>query len=222
MRTVKLPVQKRTEGVSAKEMRANREIPAVIYGAGKENMHLSMDYQTFRRAFNEAGKSVIIDMEVDGTDPRKALVHNVQYDPVTDEIAHVDFVYVDMKQPIHATIPLEFVGIAPAVKDLAGILDIKRHNIEVKCLPGDLVSHIDVDISVLEDFSVVLHVKDLNVPENMEVLHEEEDAVVTVVPPRVEEEEPKEAVEGEEGEEGVEGEEGEEGEKKEDGEEKVE
>lgn len=188
METVALHTERRSKGSKANKLRWDRKIPAVLYGHGRDTVHLQIDYQTFRRAYNKAGMSTIIDMDIAGENHEKVLVQEVQYDPVTDETIHVDFVFVRMDEKISTRIPLEFVGQAPAVKEMAGVLDIKKHDIEVKCLPEDLISSIQVDISPLVDFNVVIHVSDINVPERIEVLHEPEQAIVTVIPPRVEEE----------------------------------
>lgn len=197
METVALPVERRNQEATAKQLRWENKIPAVLYGHGKENLHLQIDYQTFRRAFNQAGQSTIIDMAISGQPNEKVLVQDIQYHPVTDEITHVDFVFVRMDEKITTNIPLEFVGQSQAIKEMAGMLDIKKHEIEVKCLPGALVSLIEVDISSLVDFNAVIHVADLSIPEGIEVLHESEEAIVTVIPPRVEEQDAAPVAEGE-------------------------
>lgn len=186
METVPLHAEVRDKKASLRELRSNRLIPAVLYGHSRENVLLQLDYQTFRKALIKAGGSTIIDLDYDDK-ADKALVYHVQRDPVTDEIIHVDFKFVRMDEAITTKIPLEFIGVSPAVKDLAGLLDHKKTEIEVKCLPADLISSIQVDISCLTDFNAVIHVKDLNVPEKIEVLHDPLETIATVLPPRVEE-----------------------------------
>ena len=203
---------------SAKELRADRKIPAVYYGKGQKNLHLELDYQTFRKLFAQAGESTIIDLQVEGEkEPFKVLVQEVQYDPVKDTFSHVDFIHVVMTEAITTKVPLEFVGTALGVKDLGGNLTVSKNELEIKCLPLDLPHSIEVDISGLIDFSVVIHVKDVIVPDKVTVLDDIEGTVVSVSAPREEKEEELEEEE-EEGEEGAEAEEGEE--KKEDGDKK--
>ncbi len=220
---VQVAADKRDTALKPKQLRSNSLLPAEFYGGGKKNLSLQMDYQSFRHAYQKSGESTVIELTVEGQkEPLTVLVHQIQYDPATGKMMHVDFINVRMDQEVHTNIPLEFVGVSPAVKDLSGMLMTNISELEVKCLPKYLVHSIEVDISGLEDFNAVIHVSDLIIPENIEVVTDPERSVVTVMAPREEEEEPEteeEGVEGEEGEEGEEGAEGEEGseEKKEEG-----
>lgn len=223
MDTYKLEVEARDTSVAAKNLRAEDKLPAVLYGEGIKNVDFQMDYQTFRRIYREAGGNTVIDLAVGGKS-FKVLVQHVDFDPVTDKMIHVDFINVRMDKEITAKVPLEFVGQAPAVANLDGILMHAREEVEVKCLPGDLIHSIEVDVSSLEDFNTSITVGDLSVPEGVEILDDPEQPVASVSAPREEEEEEVVPAEGEEGEEGeAEGEaEGEGGEEKEEGGEKKE
>lgn len=211
MKTVKLEVQSRDKGSSAKELRRQKLIPAVFYGQGEESVPIQMDYQTFRRVYLQTGSSQLIDLTVDGKEMRKVLVHDMQLHPLAGTINHVDFLMVNLKEAITAYIPVEFMGDAPAVKDHGGILNTVKTELHVKCLPLDLPHDLSVDISVLKELNDSLHVSDVTLPEGVEVLDGEDEVVVIVNPPRIEEEpEPTEGEEGAEGTEGAEGAEGEE------------
>ncbi len=188
MDTIELEAQTRDKGAKSKDLLKEKFIPAEYYGRGVENKSLQMDYQTFRRAFNKAGTNTIIDLKIDGK-AHKVLVHDVQYNPVADTFTHVDFINVKMDQEIHTKIPLEFVGTSIAVKDFSGTLMSHLEEVEVKCLPKDLVHSIEVSIEPLVDFHTNIRVKDLIVPPGMTILNEPEDVVVTAMAPRVEEEE---------------------------------
>lgn len=214
MDTVELEVQSRSKGVKVGDLRAKNLIPAEYYGKGVENKSLQMDYQSFRRVFRTAGGNTIITLKVDGKDELNVLAHQVQLDPITDSIRHVDFSNVRMGEAIQTKTPLEFIGVAPAVKELSGTLMTNLTEVEIKCLPRDLIRNIEVSIEGLAEFSDYIRVKDLIVPDTIEILNDPEAVVANVIAPREEEEEPvvEEGVEGEEGEEGVEGEEGAEGE----------
>jgi large subunit ribosomal protein L25 len=206
---VPLTVQKREISKNAKRLRKDGVIVGVLYGHEVENTPIQADYQTFRRAFEKATYSTIINLEVEGnTVP--VLVQSVQYDPVYDTYTHVDFHAINMKKPITTNIPLNFIGDSQAVKE-GGLLNIARNELNVTCLPGDLVHSIDVDITPLVDFNVTIYIQDIQIPENITLNDALEESVASVSLPRVEEEDPEE-MEGGEGEEGVEGEEGEEGE----------
>jgi large subunit ribosomal protein L25 len=188
METVQLTVQKRNPRHRAQYLRSTGKIPAVFYGSGVTNLSLEMDYQTFRKIFRSAGENTILDLNVEGEGNWKTLIHDVQYDPLTDNIRHVDFINVRMDQEVHTRIPLNFVGAAPAVKNLGGILNTPVLDVEVKCLPQYLVHSLTVDVGSIEDFHIVIHVKDLVVPEGITVLTNPDQTVATVNPPRAEEE----------------------------------
>lgn len=185
-----LDVQSRDKNMKAKELLAANIIPIEFYGRGVKNKSLQVDYQTFRKLFRVTGTNMIVELNVDGSEKINALVQDVVYNPATDSITHVDFINVKMGEAIHTHIPLELVGVAPAVKELSGMLMHHLNEIEVKCLPKDLVHTIEVNIDSLIDFNTYIRVKDLVVPSTLEVLNDPEDVVVTVVAPRVEEEEP--------------------------------
>lgn len=216
MKTVTLEVQKRDSNLSPRELRRQNIIPAVFYGQGEASVPVQMDYQTFRRAYMKTGSSALIDLQVDGVGSKKVLVHDLQFNPLSGTIEHVDFLMVNLKEAITAYVPVEIVGDAPAVKDLGGILNTVKTELHVKCLPLELPHEIKVDISDLKELHASIHVRDLTAIEGVEFLDGEDETVVIVNAPRVEEE-----PEPTEGEEGVEGEAGEaesaEGEEKEGG-----
>jgi len=212
MDKVKLDVQTRDLAASLRGLREGKLIPAVFYGKGEKNIPLQVDYQTFRRLYMKSG-SQLIDLVIDGQTNKKALVHQLQYDPLSGKIKHIDFLRVSLKETITTEVPVEIIGVAPAVKDLGGIMNVVKDNIAIKCLPTDIPKQIEVDVTKLIEFNDSIHVSELAIPEGVEVLDVPEDVVVIVNPPTIEKE--PEPVEGEEGAEGVEGEVGAEGEGKE-------
>lgn len=190
METVQLNVTKRDPNVKAKDCRKQGKITAEYYGKGIENQSFMIDYQTFRKVYVKAGRSTVLDLMVDGSDkPIHALVHEVDYDPVSDQYMHIDFVHVDLDKEVETKIPLVFVGVPLAVKDLHGTLTTALEAIEVRCLARDLIHSIEVDVSPLVLFSDVIRVKDLKVPSNMRVMNDLEATVATVAPPKEEKEE---------------------------------
>lgn len=214
MDIVKLELSTRDLSVSAKHSLANKLVPCVLYGRDiEENKHFVVDYQTFRRAYNKAGSNTIVELDVDGGKEKyNVLIHDVDLNPVTDEFRHVDFVSVVMGQEIHTNIPLEFVGSAPAVREQAGVFNAQLNEVEVKCLPKDLVHTIEVNIEVLVDFNTAIRISDLVLPQGITVMNNPDDVVAAVMAPRVEEAETTTSVESEEGgEEKIQGEEKSEG-----------
>jgi len=214
MDSVALDVQIRDKTQKAKKLLAEGLIPLEFYGKGVENHSLQVDYQTFRRTFIKAGQNTIIQLKIEGKDQHDVLVHDITYNPVTDLITHVDFINIEKGKEITTKVPLEFVGMSLAVKDEGGTLMTHLTEVEIKCLPKDLIHVIEVSIDSLVDFNSFIRIKDLIVPDTITITNELEDLVVTAVPPaKIEEELPVETEE--EGEEGAEGEapaeEGEEG-----------
>ena len=209
-----------------KVVRAENKIPAVIYGNDFKNLSIAVDGLVFKKLFADAGESSLIDLKIDEQPAVKVLVHDHQINPVDGSIIHIDFYKVNMKEKIKTAIPIKEFGISPAILDLEGTLVTNRDEVEVECLPADLIPEIEVDLSVLKTFDDVIKVSDLKVPAGIEILDDPEEVVFLVQPPRSDEElaeleeevkEDVEAVEVEgekpkEGEEAVEGEEAAEGE----------
>jgi large subunit ribosomal protein L25 len=199
-----LPASIRDLKSKARDLRAARKIPAEYYGKSKENLHLSFDYQTFRKLFKEAGTSSIVNLAVEGeTEPREVLIHKIDYNPLTDAFLHVDLKQIERGKKITTKVPIVLVGESPAVKNLGGILTHGKTEIEIKCLPRDLIKEIEFDISILAEIGANVRVKDLNIDEiKHEILEEAETMVISIIAPKTTEEvEAEENAEKEEGDE---------------------
>ena len=189
MKTILLEAKKRKElGKKAKIIRNQGFIPGVIYGYKTNNTPLAVAKNDFRYAFDEAGTSAIVDLRIDNEPIQKVLIHEPQVDPVTNEPIHVDFYKVRMDQKIKTEIPLIFVGEPAAVKELEGSLVTNKDHVEIECLPNDLIQEIKVDISPLKTFEDAIQIKDLEVPETITVLNDQEETIALVEKPRSEEE----------------------------------
>jgi len=189
METVKLSAKKRDMSVKAKDYRKQDKITGEYYGKGVTNLSIAMDYQEFKKVYKQAGKSTVLNLEIEGEKPTYALVQEVDYNPVTDDFLHIDFIHVDLDKEVTTKIPYVFVGVSPAVKDLHGTLNLGVDSLEVKCLAKDLVHSIEVDISSLVDFNSVLHVSDVKVPAGLTVVSSPMMVVATVTPVREDKEE---------------------------------
>ncbi|MFA4931226.1 MAG: 50S ribosomal protein L25 [Patescibacteria group bacterium] len=172
----------------AKVLRQQGLLPAVVYGADQENIHVTVEKNNFIRLYREAGANTIVRLNVEGKGEENVLIHEVDYNPVTDEVSAIDFIRIKMDEKITAKIPLEFIGQSKAVKDLAGIFIANIDELEVTCLPADLPKVFEVDITSLETFDDAIYVKDLVVKAGVEIEREADDVIATVVPPRSEEE----------------------------------
>lgn len=175
-------------GKRVKVLRGKNEIPAVLYGRKFPSIALTLPKSELLKVIGIAGESTIINLDVVDKEKYKALIRGVQKDPISDNILHVDFYKIDMKQEIQTEIPLRFTGFAPAVEELEGNFITNKDSIKVECLPDKLVGEIEVDISVLKTFEDLIHVTDLTIPEGIKVLEEPDDIVAQVTPPLSEEE----------------------------------
>jgi large subunit ribosomal protein L25 len=174
----------RTErGRSTSVLREAGQSPAVMYGFGTEPMNITVDRNAFLKAYAAAGTSTVVDLSIEGT-VHSVMITEVQRNPVTDFVTHVDFRRIDMSQKIEAKIPLVLIGESMAVKGLGGTLIQSLEEVEVLSLPNALVHEIEVDISGLKTFDDVIRVSDIVVPAGIEVKSEGDVAVASVQPPR--------------------------------------
>ncbi|BFD24974.1 MAG: 50S ribosomal protein L25 [Candidatus Parcubacteria bacterium] len=162
-------------------------VPAILYGREVENVSLKIKRTDLDRLVKEAGESNLIDLSY-GDANVKVLIKESQRHPVSNLLQHVDFFQVNMKEKINTEIPLEFVGESRAIRELSGSLIRNVNALEIECLPKDLVDHIDVDISVLDNFEDEIKVSDIKIPATWDLLSDPDVIVASVIPPRVEEE----------------------------------
>ena len=178
-------------------------IPAIVYNKGKKGKNLAINYIQFEKVYKEAGESSLVDLILDDNETKKVLIHDIQFEPVKNKILHVDFYEIDLKKKVTAPLVIELTGEAPIVKSEGGIVIKHLDELEIECLPTDLIKEYKVDISGLTEFSSAIHVKDLKISDKIIILNDLEDVVVNVSEPRKEEEAPvAETTEGEEGAEG--------------------
>jgi len=191
---LELQVEKRTViGKQVKQLRRQGIIPAVLYGPRIESVPIQADARELRRILMQSGMNRLIALKIDGeSKPRMALVREVQRDPVTREVLHVDFYEVVMTEKVRADVALVLVGESPAVEQGKGVLLHGISTVEIECLPGDLIQSIEVDISGLAEIDQAIFVKDLVVPEAVQVLTDGDELVVKVEPVTLAEEEEEE------------------------------
>ena len=157
-----------------------------------------LDYKKFLDVYREVGKSSLFDLEIEDFEKDKifpVIIKEVQTDPLTDKIIHVDFYQVPLTEKIEVSVPLVFTGEAPAVKNLGGTLVKNLQELEIKALPNQIPKHLEVDISKLATFEDEILVRDIKIPEGIEVMRELSDIVAFVSSPEEIEEELKEPIE---------------------------
>jgi large subunit ribosomal protein L25 len=144
----------------ARRLRASGRVPAVVYGAKKPTVAVSVDPKQISRILHsESGHNTIFDLQLDG-DKARVMIVDWQYDPLKDKLLHIDLKRIAMDERIKVEVPIHLVGEAEGVKQQGGILDQVLREVEIECLPGDIPSHIDADVTHLV-FGTVLRVADL-------------------------------------------------------------
>jgi large subunit ribosomal protein L25 len=200
MEEVVLKAQKRDViGKQVKALRRAGRLPAVLYGRKFSPIAVTFDFKETSRIMPHVTSSQLVIIELEG-EQHHALVRERQLHPVLGSLLHVDFNVVSMTEKLRANVSIHLVGESPAVKDYNGILVTALEELEVECLPSYLPERVDVDISVLKEIGDVIHVSDLRLAEQIEVLTDSSELVVLVTAPEAEEVEEAE-VEAEAGEE---------------------
>jgi len=169
----------------ARKARAAGQIPGVIYGRGESPVAVAVDGREFETALrSHKGANAIVNLNVSGKD-LTALIRDVQYDPLSRAIMHLDFQRISLTEQIEVEVPVHFVGMPIGVKDSGGILEHLVRTLEVKCLPTAIPSRIDVDVTAL-NVGENLHVRDIKV-EGFTITTDGDVTVAAVVAPAAEE-----------------------------------
>lgn len=188
MESITLSATKRDErGKENNQLRRDGKVPAIVYGHNQEPISIVLERKAFDRAYKAGGENTIITLNVDGVGEVKTLIKDVFRDPVADTASHVDFMKINLKEKLETAIPVEIVGESPAVKNLGGVLIHNMTELQVRCLPTDLVHSFQVDISSLIEFGDMVLVSQIKVPNGIELLTEPENPVVSVSAPKAEE-----------------------------------
>ena len=146
---------------AARRVRAAGQIPAVVYGAGQESVAVSVDPKVITRILHsDSGHNTIFDLDVTGKGSVKAMIVDWQNEPLKGHLLHIDLKRIAMDKAMRVSVPVQLVGVPTGVKTQGGILDHVLREVEIECLPGDIPSHLDVDVSALE-FGQGVHVSDL-------------------------------------------------------------
>jgi large subunit ribosomal protein L25 len=196
-------------GKKVSNLRREGVLPAVVYGAQKESQNIQLDAREFDVLMRHAARNTLVDLKIGKAKATPVLLHHIHEHPVKRNPMHIDFLVVSMTEAITVDVPVNYMGDSSAADKLGGTLLHLRENVSISALPTELPSAIDLDVTPLDSFEAVLHVRDLVVPEGVTILTDPEEPLARVQPPRVEEEVFPEA-EGEELEEGAVAAEGEE------------
>lgn len=176
---MELTVEKRDIAKNPKALRAEGFLPAVVYGRSQESTPITLSRKEFDKVFRAAGESSVITLVGLG-DKKDALISEVSVHPVSGETLHADFYAIQKGQTVTVSVPLEFEGISPAVKDLGGILVKVMHELEIEVEPSELPHGIVVDISALKTLDDQITVADLKLPKSAKLDIDPEEVVAMV------------------------------------------
>lgn len=180
-------------GSKVKSLRKKGLVPANIFGKKIKSEAITLVTKDFIDVYKKAGETQVIDLN-----GKPVLISNVQVDPTTDSILHIDFRQVDLTEKIEAKIPVHLIGESPAEKQNMGTVVQQLNEVEVEALPADLPEKIEVSVDTLTEVDQAIYVKDLKLSKGVEIKTDLESIVVKVEPPQKEEEVaiPVTAVEG--------------------------
>ncbi|HVU06788.1 MAG TPA: 50S ribosomal protein L25 [Candidatus Paceibacterota bacterium] len=186
---ITLKVEKRDAKADLAKLRKAGKVPAVFYGKKEASTPISIASVDFIKAYRQAGESTVVILQGDGIEV-ESLIHDIDLHPVTNKPLHADFYVFEKGKKIKVDVPLEFVGTAPAIKELGGSLIKVLHDIEIEALPKDLPHKIEVDIAGLVDFGSTIKAGDIKLPAGVELAIKADDVVASAAAPKAEEEEP--------------------------------
>ncbi|MDD5454650.1 MAG: 50S ribosomal protein L25 [Candidatus Ratteibacteria bacterium] len=188
MKKIDLDVQERKETGKSEIGRLKKSgfVPGIVYGDNGKNIPVKMDKKKLVHFLHSIGQeNVLTNLKIKdekGTSEQLVLIKETQYDPVSDEVLHMDFQRVSLKKKIISEVHIVLKGEPEGVK-AGGMLDHSLRMVEVKCLPTDMPERIEIDISNLKIHDAI-HVKDLTLPAGVEMVTDPQRSVLSILPPR--------------------------------------
>ncbi len=174
-------------GKNVNDVRRAGSIPGILYGHAVKNQPIECTVQEFHKVYVKAGESSVVELTLEEkTIP--VLIHAIAFEPVTGNYDHIDFLALDMSKEVTTHVPVRTVGEAPGVKELGGVLVHNRDSLTIKCLPKNLPQAIEVDLSSLKNFHDTVTVATLKMATGVTILENPTEIVVSLQPPRKEEE----------------------------------
>lgn len=174
-----IQAQKRSKTDRLDNLRSNGKVPGVVYGASTENTSIVLDKGVFEKTYKQAGQSSTVILDLDGK-KIDVLIHEVQYHPVIGHPMHVDFLAVDANKETELAVPIEFIGVSPAVKNSLGNLVKVTHELEIRALPKDIPHTIQVDIETLTDLDSQITAGDIVLPKGVTLVTKKDDILAAI------------------------------------------
>jgi len=195
--TVTVRLREQTGKNANRRLRAGGEIPAVIYGGSADSAAIRVDGKLVQGLIREGGENAVFLLELEGTgQTRHTMIRDLQWNPLTGALVHIDFQRVKMDQEVQVAVPVEVVGVPDGVRNEGGLLEFSTREVSVVCLPGDIPVSIELDVSALH---IGQHVEagQLALPDAVTLNDDESKVIVSVAAARLVEEEEEEPEEGE-------------------------
>ena len=186
MAEIDLKVQKREEKgkQASKRLRRQGLIPGILYGIDMESASLAIDLKELLLLLHSVGRNTVVNLIVGRKRKKiKTFIYDIQHDPISGEIIHIDLKQISMEKKIHVSIPIHLTGIPEGVKNEGGIVEHMMHTIAIMSLPAEIPKGITIDISDLH-LGDVIHVSDLT-HDSFDVLSDEKSVVVHIIAPKV-------------------------------------
>lgn len=182
MEQIELQAAKREViGKKVRQLRRAGMVPAILYGHNVDPLPLKVPAQVLSKVLRQAGGNRLISLRIDGGKVRTVLTKAVQRHPTSQALLHADFQEVVMTEKITAEVPIELVGQSPGMADGETLLIQGLDQLEIQCLPGNLPSSIPVDISQLTEPDQAVHVRDLSLDSDIDVLSDPEEMIVKLL-----------------------------------------
>lgn len=166
-------------GKKVKLVRKQGKIPAIVYGKDIDTIPISLDKRSTTMTLSKVSSSTILTLKI-GKEELSTLVRDIQKDFIKNDILHMDFLAISLKEKLRTSVSISLVGEAPVLKEFEALIVSGIDSVEVECLPQDLPESIVVDLSGLEEIGAALYLKDISIPANVEFLTDPEELVVVV------------------------------------------
>ncbi len=177
--TIPFELREKTGTSSAHALRAAGKVPAVVYGHGVEPQHVALDAKAFDEALHHGGRTGIVTLSENGKNVETALVREIQINPVSQKVFHVDLQRVGVHESVHAKLPVVMVGVARGVKDSGGVMDVIAHELEIEGPADELPDRLEIDVAGLGIHEHVV-AGDVKLPKGFKMLTAADTTVVVI------------------------------------------
>jgi large subunit ribosomal protein L25 len=182
---IEIKAEVRGENEKLETLRKGGFLPSVVYGKKFKPTNIKLEQVAFKKVWQKAGESSVVSLSL-GNEILDCLIKEVQLDPIKDIPVHADFYALEKGQKVKVRVPVEFIGVSPAVKDLGAVLVKVMHDLEIEAAPKDLPHRIEVDISSLDVFGSQIFAKSAKLPSGVVLLENPDEVVASVYEPKEE------------------------------------